>query len=177
MSAKQNMFCIEYLVDLNGTQAAIRAGYSKKTAKAQACELLKKPEIMERINELKAERERKTKVTAEKIVKELARIAFFDIRKLYDENGNLKEVKDLDEDTARAIGGIDVGLEKTSENVSDYVKKIKTIDKKGALELLGKHLAMFTENINHTGELTFSQYILMRKQKEQQEASITESMN
>lgn len=156
LSDKQERFCQEYMLDLNQTQAAIRAGYSMKTARAKGCNLFTKVYIQDRVEELKKVVENKSDLTMQKVLDELSRIAFLDIRKLYDEDGELKNVQDLDEDTARALAGIEVTIERVygkDNKLPDYTKKFKTIDKKGALELLGKHFGGWIDKIEHSGEL------------------------
>ncbi|BAQ92534.1 terminase small subunit [uncultured Mediterranean phage uvMED] len=76
LSPKHKAFCLEYIKDLNGTQAAIRAGYSKNCARGTASTLLTYPNIKAKISELMKDREKKTKITAERVVEELAKIAF-----------------------------------------------------------------------------------------------------
>ena len=82
LNDKQKQFCREYIVDLNGTQAAIRAGYSKKTSNEQAARLLAKVSIQTYVKELIEKRAKKTEITAERVLQEYARIAFVDLRKL-----------------------------------------------------------------------------------------------
>jgi len=74
LTAKQKMFCKEYLVDLNATQACIRAGYSKKTARSLGCENLTKPYIQQEVQRLKAIREKKVGLTAEKVLTDIERV-------------------------------------------------------------------------------------------------------
>ena len=78
LNPRQERFCQEYMTDLNGTQAAIRAGYSLKSANEQSSENLAKPHIKKRIEELKAKRSEKVGVTAERVIEELAKIGFSD---------------------------------------------------------------------------------------------------
>lgn len=161
LTPKQEKFCQEYLIDLNATQAAIRAGYSEKTAYATGHENLRKPDIQERLSKLRKGLEENTEVTQERIIKELSRIAFLDIRKFFNEDGSLKQITELDDDTAAAIAGMDVsvltklGNDNSKEVLKEFVKKIKSVDKKGALELLMKHLGMMANekiDIRHTFE-------------------------
>lgn len=104
LTAKQAAFVREYLVDLNATQAAIRAGYSKKTANVIASELLAKPNIQSAIQEEMKKRAERTEITADKVLKEFAKLAFFDPRKLFDDKGNPKDITELEDDTAGGIG-------------------------------------------------------------------------
>jgi phage terminase small subunit len=147
LTDKQIRFCEEYLIDLNATQAAIRAGYSEKTANEQGSQNLAKLSIQERITELKKERSTRTEITSDRVLQEMARLAFLDHRKFYDENGNLKAIPDLDDDTAAALAGFEQLEEKTgSGDVLGFTKKIKTHDKSKVLEMLGRHLGMFEKD-------------------------------
>lgn len=147
LTPKQARFVEEYLLDLNATQAAIRAGYSAKRADAIGFENLRKPGIAAAIEAAKSERSQRTQVTIDRVVQELARLAFFDARKLLADDGTPLPLSELDEDTARAIIGVDIARIGNGEVGVGEVLKFKLADKKGALELLGKHLAMFTERL------------------------------
>ena len=113
LTAKQERFCTEYIIDLNATQAAIRAGYSVKTANRIASENLSKPDIQRKIQELQQERAERTEITQDRVLKELAGIGFAPITK----------------------------------------GKIKAADKTKALELLGRHLGMFTDKLRIEGDI------------------------
>ena len=155
LNAKQLQFCKEYLIDLNATQAAIRAGYSKKTARQKAHNLFTLVYIEKEIQRLIKKRSKRTEITIDRVLQELAIIGFLDIRNAFDDEGRLLPIHEMPEDIARALGGIDITTTKTTidiiaeENVREVeqalLKKIKIIDKKGALELIGRHLAMFTD--------------------------------
>lgn len=141
---KHEFFCREYLLDLNVTQAAIRAGYSPHTAGSQGHDLLKKPEILCRIEELKRERLAASKVTAERVIQELARIAFVDIRRVtgFGPDGvKLKQDSDLEEDHAAAISEV---TQTVTENGGSL--KVKMHSKEKALELLCRHLGLFKDD-------------------------------
>lgn len=148
LTNKAKRFGQEYLTDFNATQSAIRAGYSKKTAYSAGQRLLKKVEVQEYIQALNKKVSDKLEITQERIKRELAKISFFNIKNLYDEKGNLKRIIDLDDDTAAAIGGIDVDEIKFGELKIGETRKMKIIDKKGALDSLAKIESMFTENLN-----------------------------
>lgn len=155
MNEKQRAFANEYVIDYNATQAAIRAGYSERSAYSQAHELLKKPEIQEAIKELEAAASRRTAISKDRVVRELARVAFVDPRKLFDENGTPKDITNLDDDTAAAIASVDIFEEFNyngdSRELIGYTKKYKWADKLRALEMLGKHLGMFTDKVHVEG--------------------------
>lgn len=144
LTDKQSKFCQEYLIDLNGAKAAIRAGYSAKTADQIAFQLLKKTSVSERISFLQQNRQKRTEITADMVVSELAKIAFFDIRKIFDDNGNLISPTQLDDSTASAISSIKSRVEKQSGEADDWaeVKEYKANDKLRALEMLAKHLGI-----------------------------------
>ena len=134
----------EYLVDLNATAAAIRAGYSKKTANRIASENLSKPDIQAAIQEAMQKRQKRTEISQDKVLLECAKLAFFDIRKLFDENGKPLDITKLDDDTAAALVGLDVqDVGDSDGDYVGYIKKYKMADKIRALELLGKHLGTF----------------------------------
>lgn len=148
LSPRQERFVAEYLVDLNGTQAAIRAGYSKRTANEQAARLLAKASVAAVIAERMTQRERRTEVTQDSVIRELARIAFADLRRVMEwgpDGVTLKESSELNDDDAAAIAEV-------SETRTEHggTTRVKLVSKDRALELLGRHLAMFTDNIHHT---------------------------
>lgn len=139
---KHEMFCQEYMIDLNQTQAYIRAGYSPREAESAAARLSANVKVRARINELKAERSVRTGVTADRVVRELARIAFLDPTKLADIN-KAELLEDATEDDRAAIASIKV---KSGEDFTE--REIKFADKLKALDQLGRHLGMFQDNLN-----------------------------
>lgn len=149
-------FAREYIIDLNGLQAAIRAGYAEKSAHVQASRLLRNDKVKTLIAELTEKKFNKLDISAERILQELARLAFVDIRNLFDANGGLKPITELDEDTARAIAGIDHEklFEHFGKGQAKHVgttAKIKLADKTRALQLLGQYRKLFTEKVEVTG--------------------------
>ena len=148
MTKKQKQFIEEYLVDLNATQAAIRAGYSPDTAYSIGNENMKKPEIKALIDKAMAERSKRTGVSADRVVTELAKIAFVNASDVIDVETATLKPDAAPEDTA-AIQSVKVktfgedGLE----------REIKMADKLKALELLGKHLGMFKDKVELSGSL------------------------
>lgn len=173
LTPKQERFVAEYLIDLNATQAAIRAGYSVKTADQQAHQLLKKTSVAEAIQAAMKKREQRTEITQDRVLQELARIAFFDVRKLYRPDGTMKDPHEMDADTAAAIASIEVKEEfdhgdRVDEEmegqphggalkrrrgglVAGYTLKTKVFDKGSALHLAMRHLGMLNDKIAHTG--------------------------
>ena len=148
LTPKQRLFVAEYLVDLNATQAAIRAGYSAKTAKVIGAENLTKPAIAEAIQAAQQERLKATGITADRVLSEIARLAFGDVRKIFDESGRLLPVPSLPDEVAASVSSVKVTSKQSpgSDPVDvEYVTEIKFWDKKGSLELLGRHLKLFTD--------------------------------
>lgn len=148
MTKKQKRFVEEYLIDLNATQAAIRAGYSPDTAKSIGSENLTKPDIQARIAKAMAERSKRTGVNADRVVAELAKIAFVNAEDVIDAETATVKPDAAREDTA-AIQSVKV---KTfGEDGLEH--EIKMADKIKALELLGKHLGMFKDKVELSGTL------------------------
>lgn len=172
LNDRQKRFCDEYLVDLNATQAAIRAGYTSKYANTNAFKLLQNTAIKEYIQQRQNERSERTEITQDMVLRELAIIAFSNaadyanvVEKqamaevegtmipLLDEEGNPQMYRtvepvltaDLTEDQKKALAVIKKGRDGF---------EIKPYDKVRALELLGKHLGMFTEKVDLTGQVS-----------------------
>lgn len=172
LTPKQRMFVREYIVDLNATQAAIRAGYSAKTAQVQASRLLLNAMVERAITGAMNARSRRTQVTADRVLKELAKIGFADIRRAvkWDQtaapeegseakvtvtNVHLVNSDDIDDDTAAAIAEI-------SQSANGSLK-VKLHDKRAALVDIGKHLGMFTERVQLTGDADNPVHIVERR--------------
>lgn len=162
LNQRQAAFVREYLVDLNATAAAIRAGYSEKTARAIGCENLTKPDIQAAIQEEMAKRAQRTEITADKVLKEFAKLAFFDPRNLFDDKGNPKDITELDDDTAAALAGLDVVQEVDPDSgITSYTKRYKLASKQAALDSLGRHLGMFLDRseVNASVAVTMESYL------------------
>lgn len=152
LTSKQQLFVREYLVDLNATQAAIRAGYSKKTAGAIGGENLEKPEIAAAIQSAMDKRSQRTEITADNVLRELAKIGFGDVRKLFNENGSLLPVNELDDNTAACLSSVEITTRKVrggEDDETEEVSKVRMWDKRAALVDLGRHLKLFTDKIEH----------------------------
>ena len=147
LNDKQRRFVNEYLIDLNATQAAIRAGYSPKTAYSHGDRLLKDIEIKKLIGERMSDREQRTEITQDRVLQELAKLAFLDIRKAFDSDGALKGIHELDDDTAAAVAGLDVIEMSSEDDKTCRLKKVKLSDKRAALELIGRHLGMYKDKL------------------------------
>jgi len=152
LTDKQKRFGDEYLVDLNRTQAAIRAGYAANSANEQGSQLLAKPAIQHYIQERQKQIKDKLEITQEMISREYAKIAFIDIRKFYDANGRLLLPHELDDDAAASLAGIDVdeiwGYEPQAEAKVKIgeTKKIRMHSKQAALDSLAKHVGFFEKD-------------------------------
>jgi phage terminase small subunit len=133
LNPRQEAFCQEYLKDLNATQAAARAGYSDHpdSANVQGSRLLANAKVQERVAELMKERAKRTEVSADRVIEELAAIGFSKL----DAAGIIAEAKKL----------LDNEIDPRALTRMGYSDKIK------ALELLGKHLKLFTEKHEHSG--------------------------
>ena len=150
MTNKQKRFCEEYLVDLNATQAAIRAGYSTLTAGAIGAENLKKPQIRACIDKALAEQSKRTGVTADRVVRELAKVAFVNSDDVVDFD-SVTVKSDASKDDTAAIASVRVKTIPTKDG-EGIEREIKLADKLKALELLGKRFGLFTDNVNVSGE-------------------------
>ena len=160
LTAKQIRFVDEWLIDFNGKQAAIRAGYSAKTAEATAARLLRNVKVQAEISRRQKDLQRRTEVTQERVVKELARIAFANIAdylhvetqtRTKDDGTEvtyqivmLSETEDLSVDQRAALANV-------KQNVNGV--EIKLHDKIKALELLGRHIGMFTDKLEVKGAI------------------------
>lgn len=149
MTKKQKRFVEEYLIDLNATQAAIRAGYSPDSARDIGCENLTKPNIKAAIDRAMAEMSRRTGINQDRVIQEIAKLAFL----------NPVDVIDMDEATVRGeahrddtacIASVKVKNIPTDDGAITE-REVKTYDKLKALELLGKHLGMFTDRVKVDG--------------------------
>jgi len=157
LTAKQKRFVEEYLIDLNATQAAIRAGYSPNTAYSIGNENLNKPEIRARIDKAMAERSKRTGINADRVLQELARIAFINPIDVIDtEDATVRE--DANDDDLAAVQSVKIKTIPT-KNGSGVEREVKLNDKIRALELLGKHLGMFKDKIELSGDVGVVQII------------------
>ena len=150
LTPKQRLFVQEYLIDLNAKQASIRAGYSPANAEFQGHQLINNPKVKQAIELAMYEREQRTKVTQDRVIEELAKIAFInptDVVNSYDASLHTGAAR---EDTA-AISSIRV-RRIPSKNGMGIEREIKLNDKIRALDLLGKHLGLFNDKLNITAD-------------------------
>jgi phage terminase small subunit len=151
---KQRLFCEKYIeLGFNGTKAAIAAGYSKNGAGQTAHYLLNNPQINKYIESAKEDLGVRLGITRERIAQELAKTAFFDPRKLYDEDGNVVDFSKIDDDTAGAINNVEIIEDRLGQTTT---KKIRVNDKVRAAELLTEMLgykAPVRQEIKHSGDI------------------------
>lgn len=193
LTDKQKRFCEEYLIDLNATQAAIRAGYSPKTAEQTASRLLRNVKVQEYISKRQKELSRSTEITQERVIKELALIAFsnnadyahvVEKKMQVEAGGALVDVLDKDGKPVMYRTVEPVLTEELTEEQKRalaVIKKgrdgleVKSCDKVKALELLGKHLGIFTDkieaNVNDTTRSELQELLAQRKARGEPDAS------
>lgn len=193
LTDKQKRFCEEYLIDLNATQAAIRAGYSPKTAEQTASRLLRNVKVQEYIAKRQKELSRSTEITQERVIKELALIAFsnnadyahvVEKKMQVEADGALVDVLDKDGKPVMYRTVEPVLTEELTEEQKRalaVIKKgrdgleVKSCDKVKALELLGKHLGIFTDkieaNVNDTTRSELQELLAQRKARGEPDAS------
>lgn len=193
LTDKQKRFCEEYLIDINATQAAIRAGYSPKTAEQTASRLLRNVKVQEYIAKRQKELSRSTEITQERVIKELALIAFsnnadyahvVEKKMQVEAGGALVDVLDKDGKPVMYRTVEPVLTEELTEEQKRalaVIKKgrdgleVKSCDKVKALELLGKHLGIFTDkieaNVNDTTRSELQELLAQRKARGEPDAS------
>lgn len=160
LTDKQVRFVAEYLIDLNATQAAVRAGYSAKTAMQQGSRLLMNAEIAEAVAAGKSRQLHAADLSAARVLEEMRRLAFFDIAEIFDEKGNLRPIRDIPVEARAAIAGIEVVRANLNaadgKRDEDYLHKVKVVQKDRALEMLAKHFGLLAEKVEHSGALEIS---------------------
>lgn len=159
LNSRQALFVQEYLLDLNATQAAIRAGYSQKTAQHLGYQLLQKTPVQEAIAAAQQERAKRTQIDADWLLTRLAEEAEADLADLYNLDGSLKPVHEWPEVWRKGlVAGVEVleefaGTGKDREQIG-RVKKVKLADRVKVKELIGRHvnIGAFRDKVEHTGK-------------------------
>jgi len=150
LNEKQERFCKEYVIDLNATQAAIRAGYSENTANEQASRLLANVNIQARVKELQDGISERLEITADMVVSELWALGSYNVKDFVNEGDNtIKNISDIDRGIAKAIVGVKVTERTVTQNgVSDstITTEMKFADKRAALVDVGRHLGIFEKD-------------------------------
>lgn len=161
LTDKQRAFCEEYIIDFNGAQAAIRAGYAEKTARITAAKLLTKSNIQSYLSELIQERKERVKVSQDDVIRELSHIAFDDIKnylKFKTEKVKVDEVDGKPIYDYRTVVDVKDSQSIDTRNIQEVsvapngAFKFKLYGKDNALELLGRHLGIFNDKLNLTSE-------------------------
>ena len=154
LKASRQRFAAEYVIDCNATQAAIRCGYSPKTAHVQGLRLLRDAGISKLVAELQSNALNNAGVTAERVIRELGRLAFQDHRNYWTKDGKLRPIHELSDDEAAAVASVEVVIKnaEAGDGVQDVVHKLKTWDKPKSLEMLAKHFALLTDVVRVTGD-------------------------
>lgn len=146
LTAKQEAFCREYLIDLNGTQAAIRAGYAVRGARTHAARMLANANVQKKIGELQAERAERLEITADRVLQEIARVAFVDPASIVqvDRQGRVR---------VTPTGELTEGQRRAIQSVSQTAAglKVRLADKLRALELLARHQGLLVERVQVSG--------------------------
>ena len=141
LTAKQERFCQEYIVDLNAKQAAIRTGYSEKTAQEQSSRLLSYAKVSQRIAELKDARSEELKIDANWVLEQHRAIHELDVIDILDNTGSFKPILEWPKNWRLYLSGLDL-QEIVSGETESIVRKIKWPDKVKNLELIAKHIEM-----------------------------------
>jgi len=159
LTLKQMRLCDEYLIDFNIKEASKRAGYSYSSAKR----ILKMPKAQEYIRKKQEDISSKLNITAQKVIEEYAKLAFFDIRNIFNPDGSPKPINELDSSVSAAISSVEVVelYEGRGENKRfvGYNKKYKIADKKAALDSICKHLGLFKENETKNEDVTEIEFV------------------
>jgi phage terminase small subunit len=181
LNDQQQRFCLEYLKDMNGTQAAVRAGYSEKTACEQAARLLANVKVLTRVQELRDSQIKRLQVDGDQILRELMRLGYCDVRSIYNEDGSVKHPTEWPDALAAAVASIEVYEEfefhqggfhcegcgrKATKELVGQTKKVKFWNKPQSLELLGKHKTLFSDRVVHEGKITLEDLVTGAGSKE-----------
>jgi len=156
MTPRQQRFVAEYLVDLNATQAAIRAGYSPKRANQAGLQALMNSDVAAAVKAGQAERLDEVMLTAKGTLEALRRVVDGDVRALFDDTGNLKPIHTLTAEQAALIGGFEVVKRNltSGDGTVDTIYKVKLKEQRGFVEMAMKHLGLLIEKQQVQGELT-----------------------
>jgi len=158
LTPKQQRFVAEYVVDCNATQAAIRAGYRANSAEVQGPRLLGNMRIAAAVQEKAAKKLERVGLTGDKVLRELARVGFSDVRHLFTPDGAVVPLHALPEDVSASIASVEVVLKNAAagDGVVDRVLKIKLWDKNRALNDLARHFALLVDRVEVSGDVTLT---------------------
>ena len=149
LTPKQGAFVREYVLDFNGTQAAIRAGYAPRSAEVQASRLLRIDKVRDAVKAAVAKAAERAEIDASRVLKEAFRIATSDIRNVLSDDGKLKHPHEWGDDIAAAIASVEVVTRPVGSGETariEYVHKLKAWDKNSALDKLMRHLGLYNQD-------------------------------
>lgn len=159
LTAKQAKFVAEYLKNgMNATRAAIAAGYSKDRAEVTGSELVRNRKVSEAIA-VKAEKHvAKLDYGVDKTLEFVARMAFFDPKDLFEDDGSLRRIQEMPESARSVIAGLEVSDiwdsgEGEQKSIIGNLKKVKLSDRRGALDMLMRYHALYKDKVEHTGDV------------------------
>ena len=167
MDDKRARFVSEYLIDRNATQAAIRAGYSPKTAKAQGSRLLTYADVRRKVGQETEKQLERKRLTADEVMEAIARVVRADVRDLFDDAGNLKPIKQLTAEQASLLAGLEI-IKKNAEagdGKIDTVHKVKLKDVSRYVEMAAKHFALLTDVVKVSTDETRLARLLAGRQR------------
>ena len=158
LTPKQERFVVAYLLDMNATQAAVRCGYSPKTAKAQGSRLLTNVDIQAAIQRTHARALERNGLTADRTLEELRRVGFSDVRHLFKDDGSLIPLRELPPEVSASIASIETVMKNAAagDGVVDRVLKVKFWDKNRALNDLARHFALLVDRVEVSGDVTLT---------------------
>jgi phage terminase small subunit len=172
LTPKQQLFIREYLKSLNATAAAKAAGYSEKTAEQQGCRLLRNVQIAEEVAKAQEKRCEKLEISADRVLQELALLGFANMMDYMTITAGGEAFVDLSKLTREQAAAIqEITVDETGGGSGDNKReavqrtRFKLANKKDALELLGKHLKLFTEKIELTGDAAILQSLMEGRQR------------
>lgn len=147
----QETFCLEYIIDFHATNAALRAGCKPKSAASTASQWLTMPKIQAKLTELQAETSKISGISAKRLLQEIARVAFFDPKDMYNSEGQLKKVSEMPPHVRAMVAGVE---EIEMPGGVGLLKKVKLWEKPKAFEQLMKHLGLYELDNNQKKPIT-----------------------
>lgn len=157
LNDKQERFCIEYLIDLNATKAAIRAGYSEKTARQIGERLLSNVDISARVSELRQSQQQRTQITADMVIAELVKIGFNNIQDYIEEGNRIKDLTTISRDLAASVASIKITETRVIQKDKIIEVRVNTEfklhNKLDALEKLGRHIGIYEQDNKQKSEI------------------------
>lgn len=146
LTAKQRRFCEEYVIDLNGTQAATRAGFSEKTANEQAVRILANVSVKKYIAKLQGKLRKQTNLSAQDVIEELQKVGFSNIQDFIEEENTIKDISKIKRPKAAAVSAIETSESTSKDGTVTVNTKFKLYNKVDALEKIGRHLGIFEKD-------------------------------